>query len=60
MAGLFRGPRAARDSDDDRPEVVVHYLRPGRGETRYRQELIRDGEDWKLTLYRIPEDAAPL
>lgn len=61
MAGRNRGPRAARNSDeDDPPEVVVRYLRPGEGETRYRQELLRDGDDWKLTLYRIPADAGPL
>jgi len=61
VAGIFSGPRAARDpGDEEPPRVVVRYLRPGEGETRYRQELIRDGDDWKLTLYRIPPDGPAL
>lgn len=61
MDGRYRGRSAAREpGDENPPEVVVRYRRPGGGETRYRQELIRDGSDWKLTLYRLPPDADPL
>lgn len=61
MAGRIRGRSAARESGEDAsPEVLVRYRRPGEGETRYRQELLRDGADWKLTLYRVPPDADPM
>ena len=61
MTRRHRGRSAARESrDESPPEVLVLYRRPGEGETRYRQELIRDGADWKLTLYRIPADADAL
>lgn len=60
MAGPFGAPPEERDPGRDGPEVLVRYERPGEGETRYRQELLRDGEDWKVTLYRVPADAPPL
>lgn len=60
MAGIFRGPPAARGAGDDPPDVLVRYERPGEGETAYRQELLGDADDWKLSLYTIPPDADPL
>lgn len=61
MAGIFGGrPDASGPGDGDGHGVVVAYRRPGEGVTRYRQELLRDADDHKLTLYRVPEDAEPL
>lgn len=39
---------------EDAPEVVIRYRRPPDRERRYRQELLLDGEELKVTLFRVP------